>query len=267
MQPVIARRVHRDLAAAALVDQHLPHRGALGQRLVHDRLQANLAAAAIRGVLRNDRRTLRIVDAIDQRLRGESAEDHRVHRANARTREQRDRQLGTHAHVDGDAVALLHAERLLQHIREGLDLRMQLAVGEPPNLAGLALPQQRDLILARAERMPVHAVVREVQLAVDEPLRPRPLAHQHLAPRREPVQFAGRLAPETLGIFDAAPVERLVLLQSLYMGLGHELRRGSEDAILAQTRFQIRTLFHHAHPVPPSISFQKGTLNERKTAN
>ncbi len=131
---------------------------------------------------------------------------------------------GTHAHVDRDAVALAHAERLLQHIRERLHLRVQLAVGQPPDLARLALPQQRDLVPTRAERVPVDAVVREIQLAVDEPLRPRSLAHQHLRPRREPLQLAGRLAPEPLGILHAAPVERLILLQPLNMSLRHKLR-------------------------------------------
>lgn len=43
--------------------------------------------------------------------------------------EQRNRQFGNHWHVDGDAVALLHAESL-QRIGAAADLVEQVLVGE-----------------------------------------------------------------------------------------------------------------------------------------
>src|SRR6266545_4840289 len=47
-----------------------------------------------------------VVDAVAQRLGGETAEDDRVGRPDARASEHRDRELGNHAQVDVDAVAL-----------------------------------------------------------------------------------------------------------------------------------------------------------------
>jgi len=48
-----------------------------------------------------------IGDALDDGLGGESAEDHRVDRADPGAREHRDGQLGDHGHVDCDDVAFL----------------------------------------------------------------------------------------------------------------------------------------------------------------
>ena len=50
---------------------------------------------------------LRIMDAVDQRVRGKSSEHDRVRRSDASTRQHRDREFRSHAHVDRDAVAFL----------------------------------------------------------------------------------------------------------------------------------------------------------------
>ena len=52
-----------------------------------------------------------------ERLGGEAAEDDGVRRADAGAGQHGDGQLGHHAHVDGDAVALFHAERSSAHWR------------------------------------------------------------------------------------------------------------------------------------------------------
>jgi hypothetical protein len=52
-----------------------------------------------------------VVDAIGDRVRREAAEHHRMHRADARAGEHRHRGFGNHRQVDGDDVALGHAER------------------------------------------------------------------------------------------------------------------------------------------------------------
>ncbi len=52
----------------------------------------------------------RVVDANGEFRRGESTEHHRVHRADARAGEHRDRRFRHHRHVDDDPVTLAHAE-------------------------------------------------------------------------------------------------------------------------------------------------------------
>jgi hypothetical protein len=49
-------------------------------------------------------------------------------------------QLGHERHVDGDAIALRHAERL-QHVRERTDLTIQIEVRQRPAIARARLPR------------------------------------------------------------------------------------------------------------------------------
>ena len=111
MPPLIASFLHVHRAAGTLVDHHMLDGGRVGDGLVHNLLELDLSAAAIRRVLRKHGYALRIVDAVDERVCGEASEDDGVHRANAGAGEQSNRQLRRHAHVHGDAVALPDAER------------------------------------------------------------------------------------------------------------------------------------------------------------
>ncbi len=119
--------------------------------------------------------------------------------ADARAGQHRDRQLGNHAHVDGDAIALFDAQRL-QHVRAFGDFAQQLLIGERARIARLAFPQDRGFILAPGGDVTVQAVVRNVQLAAQEPFGERQLPFEHAVPGLEPVQFARDLGPETFRV-------------------------------------------------------------------
>ena len=172
-----------------------------------------------------------------------------MHRANPRARQHRNRQLRTHPHVDRHPVAALHSQPL-QRIGEPLHLRVQLAVGDPPHLARLALPQQRRLLPPRAQRVPVHAVVAQVQLAANEPLRRAHLSLQDLLPRRKPLQPARRLRPESLRLLHAVPVHRLILFHALDVGASRKLRRRRKHPVLPQQRLHVRSN-RCLHALPP----------------
>ncbi len=143
--------------------------------------------------------------------------------------------------------------RSLQHIREPLHLAQQIAIGQPPDLARLSLPQQRDLVPAPTQRMTIHAVMRQIHLAADKPLRILAFAIEHLRPRRKPIQLRRSLRPELLRLLDAVPIHRLILLQALYMGLRRKLRRRGKHPVLPQSRIQIPAIFQRRHHSPPSI--------------
>ena len=157
---------------------------------------------------------LRVVDAIDQRVRRESAEDDRVRRADAGAGQHGDGQLRRHAHVDRDAVALLDAERL-QHVGELLHFAMQLLIGQDANFAGLALPDDRGFIFAPGRDVAVEAVVGEIDLAADEPFCPGTIPLENLVPLLEPVQFAGDPRPELFRLLDRLLVNALVFREAL----------------------------------------------------
>ena len=90
---------------------------------------------------------------------GEAAEHHRVGGAEPGAREHRDRELGHHPEVDRDPVALLDAERL-QRVRGPADLVEELGVGDRARVAGLALPEEGDLVAVAGLDVAVDAVVR-----------------------------------------------------------------------------------------------------------
>ena len=79
--------------------------GALGQRLVGEPLERQDLAPAVAAVGGDERDGLGVVDPVAQRLGGEPAEHHRVHRADPGAGQHGDRRLGNHRQVDRDPVA------------------------------------------------------------------------------------------------------------------------------------------------------------------
>ena len=144
-------------------------------RLVGDVLERHGRAAAPRLVLGDEHLAAHVVHPVGERVGREAAEDDGVRRAEARAREHRDRGLGDHAEVDPDGRALLDAE-LLERVREPDDLALQVGVGDRAPVAdGLALPVEGDPVAAPRLDVPVDAVVGDVELAAEVPLRVRRL--------------------------------------------------------------------------------------------
>src|SRR5437879_13460465 len=110
-----------------------------------------------------------------------------MRRANAGASQHRNRQLRRHAHVNCNAITLLHPERL-QDIGKLLHFTMKLLISKRTNLARLTLPDQRRFILAPSLNMAITTVIGEIDLAPRERLGPRadPLKKlvQWLAPMR-----------------------------------------------------------------------------------
>src|SRR5262249_48377032 len=98
----------------------------------------------------------------------------------------------------------------------------------------LSLPDERRLVAPRSGEMPIEAVVADVEPAADEPLGHGGLPVEDAVPRGEPAQPLGLLAPEAVRIVDGAPIELIVAGTAPDVCAVAELRRGREDAILAQ---------------------------------
>ena len=138
--------------------------------------------------------------------------------ADSSTGQHRNRQFGSHAHVNRNAVALLRAKRF-QHIRKFLHLTMKLLIGERPHFAQLALPDQRGFILARGLHMAVETVIGKIDLAANKPLRPRIVPFKHPVPLLEPVQLSGDSAPELLRLLNRLAENALVVFQAFNVRL------------------------------------------------
>src|ERR1700704_6092722 len=104
-----------------------------------------------------------------------------MRRADLRASEHGNCQLGHHAHVDGDAVALDYTERF-QSVRESIHLALEHPERQHPGVAWLAFPNNARFVSSRGMRVPVHAVVSDVQLRAYEPLGPWSVPLQHFLP-------------------------------------------------------------------------------------
>ena len=173
-------------------------------------LSGDLLAAAQALVGGDDQLAGAVGDAVGDRLRGEPAEHDRVDGADARAGQHRHRRLGNHRQVDGDAVALAHAERA-QRIGQLAHARVQFAVADVLRGPGrvVVLEDQGGLVAARRQ-VAVQAVDAGVELAVLVPADVEVLevVADVLDPRRrlEPVQALRDAAPERLRV--ASPTRR-----------------------------------------------------------
>src|SRR5580704_1824288 len=108
------------------------------------------------------------------------------------------------------AIALLHPEAL-QRVGRARNLARQHLISEHARVTRLALPDERRLVAPGGGQMTVEAVVRGVELAIEEPLGEGELPLQDLVERLEPTELLRTLGPKCFGVLLGTPVERLVL--------------------------------------------------------
>ena len=184
---------------AALHDDDVFDRGRVGQCLVGDLFQRHDLSASISAISRDQKPRLCVVDAIAQRFGAEAAKDDVVDGADPGAGEHRDGEFRHEGHVDGDAIALLDAERP-EDVGKLRHFAKELEVGERATIARLAFPDDRRLVPAAATHVAIEAVHRDVQLASDEPLRVRRLPVEHLVPAARPLQLIREFRPERFRI-------------------------------------------------------------------
>ncbi len=195
------------LLLGAADDQDLLHGRRLGDRIVRVLLERDDVALPVAAVGGDDDLRLGVGDAAGERLGREAAEHDGERRADPRAGEHRDRELRDHRHIDGDPVALPDT-KLLQPVRAALGLVQEVLVGEGPGVARLPLPVVRDLRALPGFHVAVEAVLRDVQLAVGEPLRVRRLPLEDLRERLPPEEGPGVLGPEALEVLVRPLVDR-----------------------------------------------------------
>jgi hypothetical protein len=216
---------HRDVLHRAPDHEDLLDRLALLDRLVRALLERNDLTAPVTAVGRDQNLAFGVVDAVAQRLGGEPCEHDRMRRSDPCAGKHRCRQLRDHRQIDGDAIALLHAE-IDEDVRETADLFVEVAVGDDPGIAGLADPVVSDP-LGVVRQVAVETVVGGVDLASREPAMVRGVPLEDALPRLEPVEPLGLRLPPGVGILGRLLVDRGVLRVGLLDELGRRLERAT----------------------------------------
>ena len=218
---VVAAGGERRLELRALQDDAgLGLGGGERDRFIEQRLIGDDAAGLDAAARRQDQLGPRVVDARRQLLGGESAEHHRVDRADARAGQHGDHRLGHHRHVDDDAVALGDAE-LAQHAREGRHLDQQLAVADLALHAGdRRIVDDRGPVGVAALDVAVDRVPAGVADAVGEPAAVDAGRRIEDGLRRlDPVDRTGGLAPEADRVLQRAPIDLVIAARARVHGV------------------------------------------------
>jgi hypothetical protein len=162
-------------------------------RFVRRTLERDHLSTAVRSVARYQQLRVGVLDAVAQRFRREAAEHYGMRRPDPGTCEHRDRGFRNHA-------------QLLQGVGELTDLPVQLPVRVHASVARLALPDESGLVGSPPIQVTIEAVVRDVELAADEPAGERRLPLEYRVPLPEPVELLGPGRPEGLAIRSCLPV-------------------------------------------------------------
>src|SRR3569623_253278 len=235
--PQVAARLHGHRMTGAVIHDHVfDGCAAVTQRFVRSLFQLNALAAAVSAVGGDEQLGARILDAVLERFGRETAEHHRMNRADARAGLHGDDGFGNHRHVDHHAVAFDDAERS-QRIGESSNVFMLFGVTDAADIAFFTFEENGGLIPSFTE-MAIEAVDRYVQHAFFEPLITwRIAAVERRLERSLPGQFApGQSGPETGVIGGGTFVQGVQLRSGLDARLARELGRGREQPVFLQYR-------------------------------
>ncbi len=160
-----------------------------------------------------------------------------MHRANASAGEHGDRQFRNHGHVDRDAICGLYSQRE-QHVGEFADALVQFGVRQLQRGAIFGFPEKRGLVSVLFE-VAIETVVRDVQLAADEPLRVRQVPLESFHRRLEPIEVLGLFAPESLGIFRGLGAHLFVFIHRAHARLLREIRGRRDGFFVEDVRIEL----------------------------
>ena len=207
----------------ALKNDHVLDGRTMFSGLIDDLLELDLAPPAIAAVGGDDDLTSAVIDAVADGVRRKSGKDHSVRRPDAGTGEHGDGQGRDKRHIQGHAIAGLYAEAL-EHVGKPRDFLMQLKVRDGLDLAGLAFPNDRCLVAPPGRKVPIEAVVGNIDLAADKPLGVRFLPVEYAVPLAKPMQFLGLLCPKALRVGCGISIKLFVFRKTLNMSIGRKFR-------------------------------------------
>jgi len=149
----------------------LGHRWAADQRAVGRLFHRHDLAAAVEAVGADEHLRLGVLESRRDGLGAVAREDRDDDRADLDGGEHGNRDLGAHRHEDADPITRPNPETA-QGSGEAAHLFVELAVGELADVARLALPDERELVVKVAVAMAVEAALHDIHPRADPPAGP-----------------------------------------------------------------------------------------------
>ena len=109
--------------------------------------------------------------------------------------------LDRQRHVDDDAIALAHVQRL-ETVCEAAYLAMKLAVGDDALAAVFAQPDEGSAVATVRVGVPVERVDRDVRLRAHEPLVVDTIPLENFCPGLGPLEVESIVSPEVFGVLE-----------------------------------------------------------------
>ena len=219
--------------------------GGQGQGFVDGRFERNVLAAAALLVGGDDGDGASIENALFQRLGGEAAEHHRMNGTDAGAGLHGGDAFDGHGQVDQDAVALLDALSP-QCVGKLGHLGQHLLVSYPRHRTIIGFEDDGDFVAQAGFDVLVQAVVRNIELAVGEPLVERCV--------RLIQRLGERLLPDDVFLGQSSPVARIVTVGLFAQGLvgSHAGHGGVLDGLFGRGEYPVllENRFDSRHVLP-----------------
>ncbi len=254
-----------NVAHHASMHDHLGHGRAADEGAIGGLLHRHHLPAPVEAVSADEHLRLAVLQPGRDRLGAVAGEEGDDHGADLGRRQHRDGHLGAHRHEDADPIAGPDAQPP-QRAREAADLYVELAVGEAPHVARLALPDERELVVELTVAVAVEAALDDVHARADPPLRPLlaggEVDHAVVVAVEGDVDVLDGCVPEPLDVLVRAPqqlgerLDAVLVHEALQPALGDHLGTRLPDHVPDHDRLHglwilegcVRTLRRDAAP-------------------
>src|SRR5262245_51231732 len=125
---------------------------------------------------------------------------------------------------------------------------MQLLIGERARIAWFSFPDNRSLIFAPGGEMAIQTIVRKIELPSDKPSGKWLVPIEDRFPFLEPVQIAGNLCPEFLGLVDGTLIDAIIILSTLNMCRCAEVIGWCDEPAVAEKGIHVGLRLQHYYP-------------------
>ena len=195
MPPNVPTFFHRDFCIRPIEHNTGFNRWRFFQRFIYDIFECEYFATSITTVSCKLYFGTGIIVTIRNRLSGKPRENHTMNCANPSTGQHSKSEFRNHRHVNRNDISLLHTG-FFKRIGQPTHFTMKFSVSKRTHIARLTFPDNGCLVRIFCQ-IPIKAIVRDIRLSTDEPLRIWLFPFQCFIKCFEPMKILlGQITPE-----------------------------------------------------------------------